>query len=616
MPGGIAVLLAVSLLLPSAGGLPLPAPTVVPRAFTAHAPISIEGSAQFIPANGVVGGNGTPTDPFLIGNWDIDGSSADGIRIANTSAAFRVFNVSVHGTTWSTAGVRFFNVSGGAIQDIVVTGGDGVFVKQARNVTVERCDVSGDKGFGFIVLDSQAVNVTDSRSASEGSGISYQNVTRGVVARNWLRPFEYDGVSIFSSSWIEVQNNSIEHAYPYWGMDGIHVESSTNLTLLDNTITAVEVGGQWGYGIHLLASTYVDLERNSLWNRGVLIESWLESWAYHGNPRHFDTHRISPSNRVNDLPILFYKDLRGGNFSPTLAGEIILVNATDVNITSHAFVDTEVGILLAFPRHVSVRDNDFSRVKWAVFATFAEGLTLYRNNFDRVGVSTSGDDVGWNAPYPVGGNYWSDYGGYDRCSGPDQIICPDPDGFGDIPEVADELPAMAWIDHLAQAPTACFQVEDSSPIVGRGVGFNATCASDPDVAGVPLELRWDWNGDGRWDTNWTTDPTASHRFTKANMYLVQLEVRDASGLLSIARRGVAVAALPPGGFLVDWGLPLLLVVALVAAITYLGTSRRQRAGSRSPPSPTQPFTVIEYERLENEEFRARERRILEEERRR
>src|SRR2546426_10672179 len=37
-----------------------------------HPPISIEGDAGFTPANGVTGGTGTPSDPYIIEGWEIN----------------------------------------------------------------------------------------------------------------------------------------------------------------------------------------------------------------------------------------------------------------------------------------------------------------------------------------------------------------------------------------------------------------------------------------------------------------------------------------------------------------------------------------------------------------
>src|SRR3989304_6395364 len=63
----------------------------VDRTYAVRAKIDIEGDANFTAANGVVGGNGTETNPYRIENWtillDLDPDSWKfGIRLVNTTA--------------------------------------------------------------------------------------------------------------------------------------------------------------------------------------------------------------------------------------------------------------------------------------------------------------------------------------------------------------------------------------------------------------------------------------------------------------------------------------------------------------------------------------------------
>ena len=53
-------------------------------AYTVHDPIHIDGDADFTAANGVTGGSGTASDPYIIEGWDIDATTAHGIWIEET----------------------------------------------------------------------------------------------------------------------------------------------------------------------------------------------------------------------------------------------------------------------------------------------------------------------------------------------------------------------------------------------------------------------------------------------------------------------------------------------------------------------------------------------------
>jgi len=61
-------------------------------------------------------------------------------------------------------------------------------------------------------------------------------------------------------------------------------------------------------------------------------------------------------------------------------------------------------------------------------------------------------------------------------------------------------------------PAACFVV---TPLEGtRTTEFvvDASCCEDKEDHAGSLEVRWDWENNGEWDTEWTTAKTASHQY--------------------------------------------------------------------------------------------------------
>src|SRR5437773_1133532 len=72
-----------------------PATRAAAPSLTPHNPILIQSDADFTAANGVVGGSGTPADPYRIEGWDITPSGGPGIAIRNTAAYFEVRDLRV-----------------------------------------------------------------------------------------------------------------------------------------------------------------------------------------------------------------------------------------------------------------------------------------------------------------------------------------------------------------------------------------------------------------------------------------------------------------------------------------------------------------------------------------
>lgn len=59
------------------------------------------------------------------------------------------------------------------------------------------------------------------------------------------------------------------------------------------------------------------------------------------------------------------------------------------------------------------------------------------------------------------------------------------------------------------------------------------------VGSRALEYRWDWENDGTWDTGWTSDPTATHRFDQAETVTVAVQVEN-DGRMDVARTNITL----------------------------------------------------------------------------
>lgn len=109
--------------------------------------------------------------------------------------------------------------------------------------------------------------------------------------------------------------------------------------------------------------------------------------------------------------------------------------------------------------------------------------------------------------------------------------------FGDLVRETENVEYFVSVDDgavtLAEEnypPQPDFTVTPESGAAGAVFTFDATATSDDsDSIGV-LEFRWDWNGDGTFDTVRSVSPSASHQFDLSGVFTVKLEVRDGAGL--------------------------------------------------------------------------------------
>ncbi|MFH0776676.1 MAG: PKD domain-containing protein [Patescibacteria group bacterium] len=74
------------------------------------------------------------------------------------------------------------------------------------------------------------------------------------------------------------------------------------------------------------------------------------------------------------------------------------------------------------------------------------------------------------------------------------------------------------------------------------VRFNAGGSRDEDGSISKLSVRWDFEGDGIFDTTFSTDKVATHRYTETGLQKPILQVRDERGGLASAKAEIEVVA--------------------------------------------------------------------------
>jgi len=119
--------------------------------YTPHPPIYINGNDDFTPENGVVAGNGTKENPYIIEGWEINASNADGIRIENTTVYFVIRNCYIHDNNGSA--IYLFSVLNGCMLNNICSANAnyGVFVHFSHYNVINKCSISNN-GIGGVCL--------------------------------------------------------------------------------------------------------------------------------------------------------------------------------------------------------------------------------------------------------------------------------------------------------------------------------------------------------------------------------------------------------------------------------------------------------------------------------
>ncbi|MCG2825437.1 MAG: PKD domain-containing protein [Thermoplasmatales archaeon] len=228
-----------------------------------HDPIYINSNSNFTSANGVSNPSaaGTPSDPYIIENWDINASSADGIGIRNTTAYFIIRNCKSHnGKTSYKLGILFYNVTNGKIDNVTsYNNSHGIYLWDSSNNTITNCAVYNNNYYGTCLESSSNNNITNCAVYNNPYGIwlfysSSNNITGCSVYNT-----QY-GILLDSSS-----NNKITNCAIYSNVRGIPIMPVTSpedaTDSINNVITNCSISNN-DYGVYIPFNAYAGAYNN------------------------------------------------------------------------------------------------------------------------------------------------------------------------------------------------------------------------------------------------------------------------------------------------------------------------------------------------------------------
>jgi len=102
-------------------------------------------------------------------------------------------------------------------------------------------------------------------------------------------------------------------------------------------------------------------------------------------------------------------------------------------------------------------------------------------------------------------------------------------------------------------PTASFIFNPLQPSVGETVEFNASASYDDVDSAASLQVQWDFDGDGVWDTLWTTTKIATYVFSDRGSYKPILRIKDSDGKTGCNSHDIYVGSTEELKIVLTWG---------------------------------------------------------------
>ena len=94
-------------------------------------------------------------------------------------------------------------------------------------------------------------------------------------------------------------------------------------------------------------------------------------------------------------------------------------------------------------------------------------------------------------------------------------------------------------------PIAAFSINPEYGDIDMVFTFSATESYDIEDESTILQVHWDWDGDGIWDTDLSTNKVIQHQYSKRGNYSTILEVKDSEGLFNSSQKLIIVKRYPP-----------------------------------------------------------------------
>jgi PKD repeat protein len=102
------------------------------------------------------------------------------------------------------------------------------------------------------------------------------------------------------------------------------------------------------------------------------------------------------------------------------------------------------------------------------------------------------------------------------------------------------------------APTAVFNV---NIVKGMTASLDASSSNDSEDAPEDVRIRWDFDGDGTYDTDWVNAKTAEYTYPAAGEYTIKLQVKDLNEATKTATQTIIASPITIRSCFITYGSP-------------------------------------------------------------
>ena len=257
----------------------------------------------------------------------------------------------------------YVNISGfmmkGAATDSYYYNLNGIYLRGSNNNSILNNTCLNNRD-GISLEYSSNNSILNNICINNGDGIDLEYSSNNSISNNNCSNNE-GGIYLEYSNNNSISNNT----YSSNNWHGIHLEYSNNNSISNNTCSSNNEDG-----IHLRYSNNNKLTGNVMLKNGIVI------WSYSISDY---THEIDTTNTVNGKPVYYWKDVEGGRI-PDSAGQVILVNCTNIAIENQNLSNASVGIQIVFSSCITIKNNNCSNGTAGIYLWYSNENSISNNN--------------------------------------------------------------------------------------------------------------------------------------------------------------------------------------------------------------------------------------------
>jgi parallel beta-helix repeat protein len=345
----------------------------------------------------------------------LEEASGIGVTDAGQVILVNCTNIMVENLDLSTTSVcvELWETEGSIVSNNTVSNSfHGIYLSSSSNNTITGNNASNNNGDGIYLSSSSNNTITENNAGNNGDGICISSSSNNnrIIDNNASGSNHGAGIRFRRSN-----NNTIIGNTASNNWDGIYISSSSN-----NTITGNSVSNNFD-GINFRDSSNNTITGNNVSNNalGIVLSSSSNNNTITGNVFVNDGlfggyQNMVKDNTVNGKPLVYLED--ASDYTVEDAGQVILVNCTNITVENLDLSRTSMGIILLNTKDSKILNNTASNsyCGCGIYLSSSCNNTLKRNNVSSnlVGIclthSSNNTITGNNASNNEGGIAWEE----------------------------------------------------------------------------------------------------------------------------------------------------------------------------------------------------------------